>query len=465
MKRTTEILAAAAVTSIMAASCTESYPGLDYVPDPNHVIKNTEDLSRANTPILLFATEQDFFIVGTRSGDETTRGTGTFEDVRLNKPKYLNSTFHVFAFRAGTGADGSGGQNELTDAPDLTLSAYSPSKDEANDTKNTSCLLDGQSYYTGARFGFSKDLSGSFESRETVPLYYSAEHQAVGYNFFVYHIDDFQPTAANTHRTASSIWYDFEVDGARDVMYGSAPKLTESYLDETYPKLNLTDKEKANIMKGQGGYSTYSGHRHVDPIVALDHKLCRLKFFAYPGDSSANRTTIDSISVMSKYSGKFTVAGRTPDAMSITWDEDKMRELFLSEASEDSIQSYPGRLREGGYVMKWLDEYRALQLTERPVTQIGSSLMLPPADNFVLYIYSTFTTADGKKVNYRSRYNIFPPQATRRDGTTTNIFDEGIVYNIRIAVYGLQQIQINVSDNGWQDGGTIVVDPDEAVYE
>lgn len=472
VKRTATLLAAAAVAALAAASCSESYPGLEYVPDPAHTIKNTEDLSRSNTPIMVFATEQDFFTVGTRSAGAATRGTGTFEDSTLNRPKYFNSTFNVFAFRAGTGDDGTGGQGELAGAPDLTLSAYSPSKDKATDPDNTSCLLDGEDYLKGAEFKFNADRSGAFEPKDGTTRYYSGTYQDVGYNFFVYHIDDFKATQANTHREKDAVWYDFETDGARDLMFGSAPTLTREVLDDTYANLNLTEKEKTNILKANGGYSTYSGHRNLHPVVKLSHKLCRLKFYAYPADSSAYRTTIDSISVVSLYKGRLTVAGRTPGAVGMEWDETRSRELFLSDAAADTLNAatgelnpYPGRLREGGYTMEWKDEYEGKTWTKGEMTPVGSGLMLPPAGDYMLTIYSTYTTEKGEKVNYKLTYDIFPPQVTRPDGTVTSIFDEGIVYNICIAVYGMQRIWISVSGNGWQKGETINVDTEDTVYE
>lgn len=472
VKRTAELLAAAAVAALVTASCSESYPGLEYVPDPAHVIKNTEDLSRNQTPIMLFATEQDFFTVGTRAAGATTRGTGTFEGAEDKWTKYYNSVFNVFAFRAGTGDDGNGGQGDLTDAPNLTLSAYSNPNNHP-DPDNTSCLLDGEDYWRGASFKFNPDRSGAFESKTNEKYYYSGTYQDVGYNFFVYYIDDFKATSANTHREEGSVWYDLEIDGAQDIMYGSAPTLTRSLLDDTYADLNLTEKEKTNILKANGGYSTYSGHRNLHPIVKLSHKLCRLKFYAYPGDASASSTTIDSISVVSKYKGKLTVAGRTPDAIGLEWDDSQSRELFLSDEPEELVNAttgelnpYPGRLRETGYTVYWKDEYKGKTWGKDEMTPVGSGLMTVPADNYILYIYSTFTSEDGTKRNYRSKYNIFPPTATRPDGTTTNIFDEGILYNICIAVYGLQKIQISVSGNAWQEAEEdIYIDPDDEITE
>ncbi len=472
VKSTARLLAAAAATALVAASCTESYPGLEYVPDPAHVIKNTEDLSRSNTPIMVFATEQDFFTVGSRSAGAVTRGTGTFEDSTLNRPKYFNSTFNVFAFRAGTGDDGNGGQGDLTGAPDLTQSAYSTLKADKIDSDNTSCLLDGEDYWQGAEFKFNADQSGAFEAKDGKTRYYSGTYQDVGYNFFVYHIDDFKPTEANTHREADAVWYDFEVDGMRDLMFGSAPTLTSEVLDDTYASLHLTAKEKTNILKANGGYSTYSGHRNLHPIVKLSHKLCRLKFYAYPAEASASRTTIDSISVVSHYKGKLTVAGRTPEAVGVEWDESRSRELFLSEAAADTINAatgelnpYPGRLREGGYTVEWKDEYKGKTWAKSEMTPVGSSIMLPPAANYMLNIYSTYLREDGVPQKYTMHYTVFAPQVVRPDGTVTNIFDEGIVYNICIAVYGMQRIQIRVDGGQWIDGGTIVINPDEAEYD
>lgn len=472
VKRTATLLAAAAVAALAAASCSESYPGLEYVPDPAHTIKNTEDLSRSNTPIMVFATEQDFFTVGTRSAGAATRGTGTFEDSTLNRPKYFNSTFNVFAFRAGTGDDGTGGQGELAGAPDLTLSAYSPSKDKATDPDNTSCLLDGEDYLKGAEFKFNADRSGAFEPKDGTTRYYSGTYQDVGYNFFVYHIDDFKATQANTHREKDAVWYDFETDGARDLMFGKRPDAHTRGAGRHLRQPEPHRKGEDQHTQGQRRLQHLLRPPQPPPRSEAQPQAVPPEVLRLPGRLVGlphhHRLHLRGQSLQGQAH-----RGRThPGAVGMEWDETRSRELFLSDAAADTLNAatgelnpYPGRLREGGYTMEWKDEYEGKTWTKGEMTPVGSGLMLPPAGDYMLTIYSTYTTEKGEKVNYKLTYDIFPPQVTRPDGTVTSIFDEGIVYNICIAVYGMQRIWISVSGNGWQKGETINVDTEDTVYE
>jgi len=204
-----------AMAVLLLAACSDSYPGLVYVPE--YSIANEEGYGN-DIPVMVFLNEQDFFSFtsekssANNSEAKQTRGTGAIENGNDTLHR-KNMKIHVFAFRDGSTAN-------------LTKSAYS---DRADDTEKSSCLLDGKDYHYGMTYKLADDNSGAIEStlqlnadHDSVPCY--GRSKDIGYNFFAYHIDDFEPTSANTHREQDRITYDLEIDGSQDIMLGSAPK-------------------------------------------------------------------------------------------------------------------------------------------------------------------------------------------------------------------------------------------------
>lgn len=465
------ILSMATAILLMMPACNSSYPGIEYEPNPDDQPSNEEDIMVEKTPIKIYTNNPGFFSI---TNGTKTRGTGAFEESDV--AKYLSATFHVFAFRTGVGEDGTGGQPPLTEPVNLQRSAYSTNKNQA-DPDNRSCLLDGEDYNIGMPFKFIPDEfsddMGPLEAQVDYPLYYSGSYQDVGYSFFGYHIDDFEPTAANTHRNDSEIYYDIDIDGSRDILLGYAEPLKwedfETNGKYAEIKKDLSKEEIDRMLEMHGGYSSYSGHRRVNPVINMKHQLTRLKFEAYPGDNSASNVKITGISVCAPKKAKMVVAGRRlSDVRFEPYYKDKYSEadeIWLSEAAEEVGKPCPGHLRNEGYTVQWEDYMKDVPALQRPMTQIGSSLMLAPCKTYDLYLSYTFTKADGEEKRFKAHYVI---QAPKNDGlsydptTGTNMFMPGIQYNIKIAVFGLQDIQISAAVSGWkEEKDPIVVDPDQ----
>lgn len=452
---------AAAAAVFGAVGCANSYPGLTYEAEDG--IENNEQLNKV--PILLFVNEQEYFSIN--SSRALTRGTGAFEE--SNTDKYDNATFYVFAFR-----DEESGQTTLTSAPDLTKSAYSPNKDTANDQDNESCLVDGTSKILGMPFVCNPDRAGALELKQSLTvggetesaIYYSNTYQDVGYNFFGYYIDDFKPTTSNTHRTASSIYYDLHIDGSQDILLGSAPRITSELINDDYSNLKLSTEDRNRIIQ-IGSYSTFAGHRQLHPTIKMEHKLARLVFKAFPGDESADRVTITGISVIAKSKGKLVVAGRTADACGLTFNDGSEEELVLREASPDGVTACP-ELKSEGYVVTWDESMEDTPWADRPSTQIGSCLLLPQSESYTLLLYYTYHAANGKDMELTARYQIDAPQndgVSYDEATKKYYFRAGYQYNVKIAVYGLQEIKVAATVEGWQSSDEdIIVDPDNEVF-
>lgn len=450
--------------SLLSSCGGETFPNLSYSPSDDNVISptNSEYVNVGKTPLKIRASHQEFFTILPQSR-RTTRGTGAFDPPATDTEKYNNAIFYVYAFRVGTGTNGEGGQHSLTSAPDLSLSAYSPSHEGANDKDNSSCLLDGNNYLTGAPYHFNENEEGTFISTMADTLYYSGKYTNVGYNFFAYHIDDWQPTESNTHRNKDAITYDIEIDGARDILMGSASPLTDSLINADYNWLNKMPLIRDSILSMHGGYSTTSGMAAVQPRIKLMHKLTRFQFEAFPGDSAANQMVIDSISIIAPYKAKMKVAGRKADSYGITFDTSSKKELFLSEASTGTTPVC-GRLKKGGYsVPSWTDDMKSMALVDRPSVTLATangktgSLLVPPATSYDAYIYYTYRDEHG---HISKPAGVANPAhckiaLTDKNGNVIDTFKPGTVYTVRMGIYGPRLIRIGASITGGNVAGWI----------
>lgn len=443
-------MVAAFMATLLAVSCTDSYPTL--IHNDGSQIGNDETYDR--TPIMMFVNEQNYFSI------TATRGTGVFDEE--HDSKYAAAVIHVFAFR-----DGFDQQGLLSSPADLRRTMF----DETHsffDSGQADCLLDGPDYNVGMPTRFSADRTGALEPQTERGLYYSATYQDVGYNFFAYHIDDFAPTSANTHRDAERIWYDIEIDGSQDILSGYAPKLTREVLDEKIGASGLgISEDDQNRILNIGNYSTFAAHRGVNPVMDLRHRLARMKFEAYPGDESADNITITGITVESRYRGEFTVASRSTDDIGRIVFSGERKPLELREASPDGAQPCPP-LSEDGYVVHYDPSMAGSNWEDRPALKIGESLMLAPDSTYTLTLYYTQTIDVGnghtEVKQLSSRYAVKAQRNSYYRDTATGeyIFLPGYLYTVKIVVYGLQDIRVSVNIEGWKDGGDVPLDPDQS---
>lgn len=153
--------------------------------------------------------------------------------------------------------------------------------------------------------------------------------------------------------------------------------------------------------------------------------------------------------------------------------ESTTKEFKLSE-QPDSGGVYPGGLRATGYVIPWPEGMTKenFPVSKRPVTQVGSSLLVAPAKSYEVWLYYAFERklSDGKDTldYFKAVYTITPPNdGISVDPVKGKMFMPGVLYNIKIAVYGLQKIQMSATVNGWvakDENGKdleINIDPDD----
>ncbi len=480
--KTPTILLASAVVLLM--SCHQAYPDLEYTGETNPGITNREAYDE--TPIMVFVNEQDFFsVTATRAAgynpNDVPPGRGSGEFSPSNRMKFANSKFYIFAFRDGTSRDA---QGPLSAPVDLR---YTLGTGSWNDFDNANCLVDDdKNYWKGVTAVLNSDDGGQLKMvdiltsqnasgvtvTDTVPkeLYYSSRYQDVGYNFFAYFIDKEEERASGQfHREQDSIWYDFEIDGTQDIMCGAAPKLTPQVFLDKCGDRNISREDRDRILNIGGGYSTFAAHRDVHPEVKMTHALTQLRFTAYPGDANCNDITITGISIQSPYKGRLVVAASDRDKVGFHFTDDS-KYLFLREKSPDGIQDCP-KLRQDYYRLEWDESQEELPWLERNSMEVGGSLLVAPAEEYVMDIHYTQMKYDmslGEKRPFQltSTYKVKLDHDVTSDSydplTGKNIFKPGYIYNIKVAVFGISEIQVKVNVAGWENGEDVPLDPDNA---
>jgi len=472
----------AIAVAIGLGACSESYPGMYYETE-NPLINGETPDSSTLVPLYVYVNKQSFFSVSSvrNSG---MRGIGAFNPITATKDKdgnpiqlthkdsvlYYNTVFHIFSFRDGkyssTGASYSG---EIANEPNMTWTLMASSGGTKDESK-MNCLVDGYDYNAGMPT-YLDEKTGLFPTDKT-PLYYGS-YQDVGYNFFAYNIDDI--STASCHRDRDSIYYDLEIDGTQDVMCGFAPRLTEEVLNERYSELTMTDSERQRVLN-IGNYSTYAAHRNIDPYVDVYHEMSRLLFRAYPGDTTANYVTVDSIYVTCPASGKLVVAHKDPTRVGFYVNPDREKRLYLHENPElEEVTLEDGTIEErlkpcelidsGYYHVEWKKGYANTTLNQREYVDIGGSIILPSRQEYVITIVAT-QNREGEIKRIVSTYRVAAPEKEEnRDADGNYVFKTGRYYTINLVVYGLQPIKVFANIEGWQEGETIIVDPDDAETE
>lgn len=481
---------ALAALAVIMAGCSNSYPGetLDIITDPSVFNTETAGASSSNQPVKVFINEQDFFTVS------ATRGHGPFERDVNRANRFWNSYFHIFAFRKGKYTQAN--VPELTEKADLTMSAYAKNAPAGKtDVGRVNCLMDSYDYSLGVPMQLNYSGTGELKYylhdqnqgelldldtptdwahlRDSI-FYYNAQYQDVPYDFFAYYIDDFTPTAANTHRLSDRIYYDLKIDGSQDIMCGKAPALDSMMVDwlrnpDNYSKqsplveLYKNNRQDWDRVLNIGGYCAYAAHRGIDPQVKMTHQLARLEFYAHPGDRTCDSITITGIEVVAPNEGQFIVASNDPKniPVGITWDTSKMGSMHLTEATQDGKQKCQPLK---GYVVKYDEAEENLHWTQRKETRIGGSLLVRPAKNYKLILHfkqKMPLTYTGKvsEQTFDAEYTI------QLNDNVGGIFKPGFKYPVHIGVYGLEEIKVTTWVQGWEDAGNVVkpIDPDDQV--
>lgn len=440
----TTFLATAITATLAACSITDS--SLDSE-NPGGDISNNETYNK--TPLLVFLGETDFFSI------TATRGMGPFENKEDVKKK--NAKICVYAFRNST-------HEPLTEPADLRKTRYANGK--AHDEDNESCLLDGYDYNSGMVMKLNEN-DGQLRQPEqdSEKLYYSNTYQNVGYNFFAYYTDDCKLTC-NRSLSQDKIIYEFDVDGTQDILFGAAPALTMKELNTTYKDLTLSAEEKS-IIVGANGYSTFAAHRDVHPHINLSHAMARFVFQAYPGDETAKDIKITGIKMLANKRCTLTVAGQTTDVIGAKFAENNKDWMVLRDKDENGLYLNDGL--KTPVTVNFEDDMKGTDIYDRDYKIVGSSMMLAPDSTYKMVIeYSQLLNGERWK-DMSAEYTITAPKNDEYNydkETGSYIFKPSYEYTVKIAVFGLSEIQVTANIENWiGSNDPIIINPDNADKE
>ena len=184
-------------------------------------------------------------------------------------------------------------------------------------------------------------------------------------------------------------------------------------------------------------FSSFTARRGIYPTFLFNHHLSRLRFELYPGSTTADDIFVDSIKVMSRTRGVFTVAHKSPQNMGIDFSGDRERKP-LSLAEKDG-----SRLRT--------ETYHTDATAEIKQVKIGGSLLLAPDEEYEVHLFLSKTVSDGRKRKYE---NVFTVRSSE------GRFSPGKQYSVRLTIYGPMSVLPNVSIEPWGYGGDIIIDDD-----
>lgn len=261
------------------------------------------------------------------------------------------------------------------------------------------------------------------------PFYYSG---STVYDFYGYYIDDAAVESAVSAgavvptETATSIYVPFRINGTQDLMVAKAD-----------PAVDV--KGATETVESTRAYSAYAARRGVQPTLRFRHLLSRFNFEIKPGAASADNVTVDSIALESKVEGELVVVSANAE------------DLGLNNIVEGTLDTLclPGIAAEG---VKTETFNSGLSKEEQTPKAVGTNLLVIPGEtSYNLLVWLSNDNGDSP----------IAPQVAQVTLPESATFDAGKVYTVTIMIYGLEPVEVSASLTGWQDGGSVVIDPDQ----
>ena len=261
------------------------------------------------------------------------------------------------------------------------------------------------------------------------PFYYSG---STVYDFYGYYIDDAAVESAVSAgavvptETATSIYVPFRINGTQDLMVAKAD-----------PAVDV--KGATETVESTRAYSAYAARRGVQPTLRFRHLLSRFNFEIKPGAASADNVTVDSIALVSKVEGELVVVSANAE------------DLGLNNIVEGTLDTLclPGIAAEG---VKTETFNSGLSKEEQTSKAVGTNLLVIPGEtSYELLVWLSNDNGDSP----------IAPQVAQVTLKESPTFDAGKVYTVTIMIYGLESVEVSASLTGWQDGGSVVIDPDQ----
>ncbi len=256
-------------------------------------------------------------------------------------------------------------------------------------------------------------------------------------DFFAFHSDDAvtdystldQPTASNT------LEVNFEIDGSQDLLAGKSEDLD------------------ANTRKG---YTAATSRAGIVPNIPMDHLLTRFTFELRSGHDDAEGMEVTDISLASQAVGTWTVAynqlGTKEPIDLLAWDA-TVKNLSLKERVGDILDGSGNKTE--------LQPLTAQVLGKKGESKsINGALFVKP--NETEYVMNVTVRRPYQKnengdIDYTTE--TFQKLLTLDGGEKA--MEIGKTYNVQITLYGMKDITVTTTLNGWISGGDILVDTEK----
>ena len=436
---------------VLFVGCKPQYPHIEYEGDPGEVV-----FEHIDSPVPIYVAISDPLYEG------YTRGMGVFDNLKGDgvADNWKNADIYVYAFYSPDGMNGT--PNDLN---------YSERMDSQDDEK-IFCLLDDtedENLGHGKRARLNRDMASFLQWNDNGMVYYNGTYQQYRYKFFAYHMDDAADMTRKPERRRDHVVYDVKIDGTQDLMCAYATPTAKQLetLTASGDKHIINNIEKL-------AYSTTTGHCDLFPIFRMDHQLAYVRFFL-KADSIVNENGIKemdptvkdvrvkNIIITAPYHGEFIVAAEDTNRLGVTFTNE-VKDFYMpvkvkmddngNPVTDDNGNRITVSRSEQGKVMAGnAYGFNPRIVPEAKEKEVGMGFLLPPSNSYELRLVCSQMTvgANGKMVEsgyYTSKYQL---------KFEDNSFKAGHKYEVGIKVYGQRDINLDLGDITWNDGGNIIV--------
>lgn len=263
------------------------------------------------------------------------------------------------------------------------------------------------------------------------------------YDFYGYYVDDAVEGTPTPSRTDGTITLPITITGAQDIMLAKADPAVDIEAS--------TDPNKGQVTS-ETAYSAFAARRGIQPTLEFQHQLARFTFNIVPGSASGDLVTVTAIELQSNTTGTLQIAPAVEAGQPTILSQ--ATPAYLSLANETS----------GANNLPYdVPEYTG---ADQDPIKVGESLMVMPGQTS--YNLRVSMTQDGNgdtdlPVNALETVIAAANVDTNDDGTVDGVatFEAGKTYEITIKVYGMEKIEVSATLKAWEDGGSVVIDPDQ----
>lgn len=247
------------------------------------------------------------------------------------------------------------------------------------------------------------------------------------YDFYAYFVDD----AASPAPTESEdrIELGVTIDGTQDIL------------------LAKTDREADIAGKGvekDKAYGAYAARREVVPNLVFEHQLARFNFKVKAGNTDTDgAVTIKGVTVGSVTDGTLVIASNDPENYPLGLHPDDAEMVQLQVVTDDDADYLKPRV--------------TVQDFGEPILVMPGKQLYPVRLSFSQSGYTVdggIRTQDLEIDFTKANYTV--PEGQTKDVVAT----AGHSYDVTIIIYGLEQVEINVTMTEWKPSGEFELDPD-----